>query len=125
MPHELNELWLASVAGMTQLLFASVYDTLLTLLGDANYLGARPGIIATLHTWSQTLLLHPHLHRLVTGGGLNQSGDWVAVRHGFLLPIAVVMALCRGKLLAAVGREVSSDTNGLPVADMFGPRENG
>ena len=69
MPHELNDLWLANVAVMTQLLFASVHDTLVELLGDAKYLGARPGIIATLHTWTQTLLLHPHVHCLVTGGG--------------------------------------------------------
>jgi hypothetical protein len=59
-------------------------------------------MIATLHTWSQTLLLHPHLHCLVTGGGLNQAGQWVAVRHGFLLPMRVVRALFRGKLLAAI-----------------------
>jgi hypothetical protein len=102
MPHELNDLWLANVAVMTQLLFASVHDTLLELLGDVKYLGATPGMIATLHTWSQTLLLHPHIHALVTGGGLNTAGQWVAVRHGVLLPMRVVMAVFRGKLLAAI-----------------------
>jgi hypothetical protein len=101
-PHELNNLWLANVAVMSQLLFASVHDTLLELLGNANYLGATPGIIATLHTWSQTLILHPHLHCLVTGGGLHASGQWVAVRNGFLLPKRVVMAVFRGKLRAAI-----------------------
>ena len=90
MPHELNELWLANGAGMSGLLFASVHDTLLELLEDRKYLEARPGIIATRHTWSQTLLLHPHIHCLVTGGGLNATGQWVAVRHGFLLPMRVV-----------------------------------
>jgi hypothetical protein len=116
MPHELHELWLANVAGMTQLLFASVHDTLLTLRGDGKYLGARPGIIATLHTWSQTLLLHPHLHCLVTGGGLNEAGDWVAVRNGFLLPMAVVMALFRGKLLAAIRQGVAQGQLTLPAS---------
>src|SRR6266498_3225123 len=58
-PHELHALWLANVDVMSGLLFASVHDTLLELLGDAKYLGARPGIIATLHTWTQTLVLHP------------------------------------------------------------------
>jgi hypothetical protein len=106
MPHELNALWLANVAVMTQLLFASVHGTLFALLGDAKYLEARPGVIATLHTWSQTLLLHPHLHCLVTGGGLNDAGHWVAVRNGFLLPMRVVMALFRGKLLAAIRQGV-------------------
>jgi Transposase zinc-binding domain/Putative transposase len=102
MPHELSDLWLANIEGMSQLLFSSVHHTLLELLGDRKYLGAKPGIIATLHTWSQTLLLHPHIHCLVTGGGLNETGQWVAVRHGFLLPMRVIMALFRGKLLAAI-----------------------
>ena len=81
MPHELNDLWLANVAVMSGLLFASVHDTLLELLSDAKYLGAKPGIIATLHTWSQTLILHPHIHCLVTGGGRHESGHWVAVQQ--------------------------------------------
>jgi len=102
MPHELNDLWLSNVAVMMPLLFASVHDTLVTLLGDPKYLGAKPGIIATLHTWPQTLLLPPHVHCLVTGGGLSAAGQWVAVRHGFLLPMRVVMALFRGTLLAAI-----------------------
>ena len=101
-PHELNDLWLSNVAVMMQLLCASVPDTLVTLLGDPKYLGATPGIIATLHTWPQTLLLPPHVHCLVTGGGLSEAGQWVAVRHGVLLPMRVVMALFRGKLLAAI-----------------------
>jgi hypothetical protein len=83
-----------------------VRDTLLELLGDPQYLGATPGIMATLHTWSQTLLLPPHLHGLVTGGGLSRTGHWVAVRNGFLLPSRVVMALFRGKLLAAIDTAV-------------------
>jgi Transposase zinc-binding domain/Putative transposase len=106
MPHELNALWLANVEAMSQLLFASVHDTLCELLGDAKYLGATPGVIATLHTWSQTLLLHPHLHCLVTGGGLTDAGQWVAVRHGFLRPMRVVMAGFRGQLQAAIRQGV-------------------
>jgi len=101
-PHELNDLWLGNVAEMSQLLFASVHATLLERLGDAKYLGATPGMIATLHTWSQTLLLHPHIHCLVMGGGLSEAGQWVAVRHGFLLPMGVVMAVFRGTWLAAI-----------------------
>ena len=46
-PHELNDRWLAKVEAMRQRLFASGHDTLVELLGDPKYLGARPGIIAT------------------------------------------------------------------------------
>jgi hypothetical protein len=101
---------LANVAMMTRLLFASVHNTLCELLGDGKYLGAQAGIIATLHTWPQTLLLHPHLHCLVTGGGLNEAGQGVAVGNGFLLPMRVVMALFRGKLLAALRQGVAQGT---------------
>jgi Putative transposase/Transposase zinc-binding domain len=114
MPSELHGLWLANVAVLTNLLFASVRDTLLELLGDPKYLGATPGIIATLHTWSQTLILHPHIHGLVTGGGLSSTGQWVAVRNGFLLPSRVVMALFRGKLLAAIDTAVREGQLVLP-----------
>jgi len=102
LPHDLNPLWLANVPVMTTLLFQAVRDTLGTLLADPKYLGAQPGIIAALHTWSQTLVLHPHVHCLVTGGGLTASGTWQAVRHGFLLPARVVMAVFRGKMLAGL-----------------------
>lgn len=80
-PSALQDLWLANVAAMTQLLFASVHDTMLELLGDPHYLGATPGILATLHTWPQTQRLHPHIHALVTGGGLTPQADgWRAQR---------------------------------------------
>ena len=114
LPHDLNALWLANVPVMTSLLFQAGRDTLCTLLADPKYLGAEPGIMAALHTWSQTLLLHPHLHCLVTGGGLTPAGQWVAVRNGFLLPARVVMAVFRGKMLDAIRRAVDRDALGLP-----------
>jgi hypothetical protein len=102
LPHALNPLWLAHVPLMTTLLFQAVRDTLCTLLADPKSLGAQPGILVALPPWSQTLVLHPHVHGLVTGGGLTREGHWKAVRNGFLLPVRVVMAVFRGKLLAAL-----------------------
>lgn len=108
-------LWLANVRPMTNLLFATVRETLGDLLGDTNYLGARPGIIAALHTWSQTLVLHPHLHCLVTGGGITDEGQWRSVSNGFLLPVKVVMAVFRGKLLQAIDTALRRGVLGLPA----------
>jgi hypothetical protein len=54
---------------MSALLLQAGRDTLVDVLAAPPYLGAPPGIIAALHTWSQTLGLPPHLHCLVTGGG--------------------------------------------------------
>jgi hypothetical protein len=114
LPHDLNPLWLANVPLLTTLLFQAVRDTLVELLADPKYLGAQPGILAALHTWSQTLILHPHVHCLVTGGGLASDGQWKAVRHGFLLPVRVVMAVFRGKLLAAIRQALAHGTLALP-----------
>jgi hypothetical protein len=103
-PQDLNPLWFDNVPLMTSLLFAAVRDTLSVLFGDPKYLGAQPGIIAALHTRGQTLVLHPHLHCLVPGGGRTPAGHWVAVQNGYLLPGRVVMAVFRGKLLDALRR---------------------
>ena len=116
LPHDLKPLWLANVSVMMTLLFQAVHDTLRTLLADPKYLGAQPGIIAALHTWSQTLVLHPHLHGLIPGGGLSPDGHWQAVRNGFLLPARVVMAVFRGKMLGALRRAFDRDELGLPEA---------
>ena len=57
--------------------------------------------IAMLHTWSRTLMDHPHLHCLVAGGGLSADGrKWIGSRKGFFVPVRVLSALYRGKFLA-------------------------
>jgi hypothetical protein len=114
LPHDLNPLWLANVPVMTTLVFQAVRATLDSLLADPKSLGAQPGILAALHTWSQTLVLHPHVHCLVTGGGLTPDGQWKAVRNGFLLPARVVMAVFRGKMLAAIRQALARETLALP-----------
>lgn len=78
------------------ILFRAASRTLLTIAGDPRHLGASIGFFAILHTWGQNLLLHPHLHCVVPGGGLSQEGDrWVACRPGFFLPVRVLSALFR------------------------------
>jgi hypothetical protein len=104
LPSELHELWRWNRHALTEVLFASVRETLLTLLSDPKWLGATPGILATLHTWSRTLSLPPHVHCLVSGGGLSVDGSWQSVRTGFLLPVAVVRALFRSKVLGEIER---------------------
>ena len=113
-PRELNALWLANVRVLAGLCFHAAWDTLSELLADPKYLGATPGMLAALHTWGQTLVLHPHLHCLVTGGGL--TGDtWYAGRNGYLVPARVVMPLLRGKFLAAVHAALDHEQLTLPA----------
>lgn len=103
-PDSLYELWRLNKKVVSRLLFHNARDTLFELLGNEKYLGARPGLIASLHTWSRTLLLHPHLHVLVTGGGLSKTHAWHSVRRSYLLPFEVVRKLFRGKFLFGIGK---------------------
>lgn len=113
-PHELLGLWQANRKALSDHLFRASRDTLFELLEDDRYLGARPGVMAALHTWGRTLTLHPHVHCLVTGGGRAPNGSWRAVRGGFLLPVRVVRALFRGKLLALLRDDLENDRLVLP-----------
>jgi hypothetical protein len=114
LPRELHALWRTNRRRFADLLFRAARDTLFTLLEDPRYLGATPGVIAAMHTWGRTLCLHPHVHCLVTGGGVTADGTWKRVRGGFLLPVRVVQALFRGKLLAALRAGLAGGTLRVP-----------
>jgi hypothetical protein len=78
------------------LLFKAAAETLTTIAADRKHLGAEIGVIAVLHTWGQTLQLHPHLHCVVPGGGISPDGKrWIACRPGFFLPVRVLSRLFR------------------------------
>ena len=78
------------------LLFKAAAETLTTIAADRRHLGAEIGVIAVLHTWGQTLQLHPHLHCVVPGGGISPDGKrWIACRPGFFLPVRVLSRLFR------------------------------
>jgi hypothetical protein len=103
LPATLNALALRNQAVIYNLLFAAASQTLLTLAKDAKRLGGQIGLTAILHTWGQNLLFHPHLHCVVTGGGLAADGSrWVPGRQGYFLPVKVMGRLFRGKFLAAL-----------------------
>lgn len=87
-------------------LLRTAAETLLALAADPRHLGARPAILAVLHTWTQDLRYHPHVHVLITGGGLARDGTrWVPTAHrDFLFPGYVLSPLFRGKMRAALSR---------------------
>jgi len=115
LPHELIALWAHNRAWLNETLFQCARDTLIELCADARFLGAAPGIVMALHTWGRTLNPHPHVHCLVSGGGLTKAGDWKAVRNGYLLPVRVVKSLYRGKMLAQIVRGLEENRLRLPA----------
>ena len=108
-PAELNPLVLTNQKVMYNLLFRSVSETLMELGNDPKRLGARIGFMGILHTWGQNLMDHPHIHCVVTGGGLSSDGGrWISCRKGFFIPVRVMSALFRGKLLDYLKRHYES-----------------
>jgi hypothetical protein len=102
-PDLLHPLMLKNPRRLYALLFGAAASTLLTLARDPKRLGARIGFTAILHTWGQNLLFHPHVHTVVTGGGLASDGRrWIAARPNYFLPVKVLGRLFRGKFLAAL-----------------------
>jgi hypothetical protein len=84
-----------------RLLFAAVAETLKEVALRPRNLGARIGFTAVLHTWTQTMAYHPHIHCIVTGGGLNPQGTrWVPAKPRFLFFVGVLSRVFRGKLLS-------------------------
>jgi hypothetical protein len=78
------------------ILFRAAAETLRTIAADPKHLGAEIGFFAVLHTWGSNLLHHPHLHCVVTGGGLSADGSqWISCRAGFFLPVGVLSRLFR------------------------------
>jgi hypothetical protein len=109
-PTELNPLVLSNQKVMYNLLFRSVSETLVALSNDPKHLGARIGFMGILHTWGQNLMGHPHIHCVVTGGGLSPYEDhWVSCRKGFFIPVKVLSALFRGKFLDYLKRSYESE----------------
>lgn len=100
LPAELRPLVLANRTLLFNLLFHCVAETLRELADNPKWLGALPGFTLVLHTWARDLSFHPHIHAIITGGGLTQDElTWKATRPHFFIPVRVISALFRGKFL--------------------------
>jgi len=72
-PDALNSIMLNNQKIMYDLFFRSASETLKEFSADQKFLGGRIGFITVLHTWGQNLAYHPHIHCIVTGGGLSDD----------------------------------------------------
>jgi Putative transposase/Transposase zinc-binding domain len=112
LPHALQGVAADNPRLVYALLFEAASAAVQELAADPKYLGAQVGLTAVLHTWGQTLGLHPHLHVLATGGGLScdrrgavdAAPRWRSARPGFFLPVRVLGRLFRGKFLAGLAQ---------------------
>lgn len=103
LPDSINPLLRWNQRLLLNLLFKAVSETLLEFA--ERHLGGESGITAVLHTWGQTLVEHPHLHCIVTGGALAKDGRrWRSCRRGYLFPVRALSQVFRGKYCASLER---------------------
>jgi Putative transposase/Transposase zinc-binding domain len=103
LPSALGPLALANPRVVYGLLMRAAAKTLLEVAANPKHLGAEVGVLAVLHTWGQNLALHPHVHCVVTGGGLTPDGSrWVVGRNDFFLPVRILRRVFQGKFLAGL-----------------------
>jgi hypothetical protein len=124
LPAEVGPLALANPTVVYDLLLRSAAATLRDVAANPQRLGATVGMLLVLHTWGQNLHHHPHVHGVVTGGGLScdRAGKvdgaprWVACRPGFFLPVRVLSRVFRGKFLAGLRAALDAGDVRLPGA---------
>ena len=121
---ELNALWQYNRVLMSDLLFQCVKDTLKRFSKDSRYLNAMPGVVLALHTWGRDMSLHPHIHALVSHGGLNEQGVWVEPRKQHLFPQKPVMLVFRGLYLSRLKQLVREAKLNLPQDQSVGATLN-
>jgi hypothetical protein len=108
LPDTLNQLCLHKPAEVYNILFHTAWSVLNSFCKDSKWLGAQGGMIAILHTWGQTLSLHPHLHCIVPGGGLTKQGKWKTAKTAgkYLFSVKAMSKVFRGRFIAALKEQL-------------------
>jgi hypothetical protein len=111
LPHERNPLILQNRDRLYNLLFETASEALIELAKGWNRLRAEPGFTAILHTWTQELTFHVHVHMVVTAGGLNLEGDrWIPAKNNYLVPVRALSKMVRGKFLDGLQKAFEQGT---------------
>ena len=105
-PEELRHAMLSDQKYMYSLLMRTVARALVDLARDRKYIGATPGILAVLHTWTSVMHYHPHVHMLITGGGVSDDGaNWHEATRRFLVPVRALSKLIAARMRDTLKKE--------------------
>jgi hypothetical protein len=121
LPHELNGLCIRYPDLLYGLLFQTAWQTLDGFANNKNHLGAESGMISILHTWGQQLMLHPHIHCIVPGGGIDENGNWKHTKSTgkYLFPIKEMKKVYRAKFVAGLRKLINSGSINHPGQEIF------
>jgi len=103
------------------LLFRTASATLLDVCANPQWFGATPGVTAVLHTWTRQLEYHPHVHCLVTGGGIAPDGSWREPDDGFLVPVHALSKVFRARFRDALQKQHPDLFASLPASTWGNP----
>jgi len=102
LPSVLRELALYNQSVIYELFFKASSYTLDIFSRDKKYLGAKMGFMGILHSWGQTLFYHPHIHYIVTGGGLApDKSEWIRLPYQkkFIFPVKAMSKVMMGRFI--------------------------
>ncbi len=111
LPRELRSLCMGNRKLLFGLLFKAAQHTILALSKDQKYIGGMPGIVSILHTHGQDLSFHPHIHSIVSGGGITSDGRWVKEKRSngrFLFPRRAMEKIYKGYFLEHVRKYIAN-----------------
>lgn len=111
LPDLLNRLCLFAPRVVYNLLFQTSWSVINGFGHDHKWLGAQTGMISILHTWGQTMTLHPHLHCIVPGGGLTKQGTWRQAKSEgrYLFNVKAMGRVFRGRFMAGLKKELPAE----------------
>ena len=111
LPQELRSLCMGNRKPLFDLLFKAAQHTILTLSKDEKYIGGTPGIVSILHTHGQDLSFHPHIHNIVSGGGIDDAGKWIKEKRAngrFLFPRRAMEKIYKGYFLEHLRKYIAN-----------------
>ncbi len=116
LPQALNSLFLYRPDILYNVLFLAAWKTLQVFFADPKFFGGTGAMLAVLHTWGQTLVLHPHLHCLVPGAGLDADGNFKTMRSNgkYLFPVKALSKVFRAKFAAELTRQAKKQDFVIP-----------
>lgn len=108
-PHQLNKITYQNRRIIYNIMFDCVKETLLEASNNPKNLGAKIGYIGIMHTWGQTLSYHPHIHCIVTGGGITEDNRWKESKEDYFIPVKILSILFKNKMICKIREEYKNN----------------